>query len=376
MKILDRYVLQKFLLPFIYCIFGFIAIWFIFDLSDNLPDFLQGKVGLPTLVVYYKSQIPQIIVIALPIGCLLALLYSLTAMSRTNELISMLGAGKSVFRVLIPLFLVGLLLVGITGYFNYDQAPQAELKKKQMLREIKQKKKFRATLSGHLYRNREDARTWFMRSIDKDQQRLIDVQVVQQDKTTNDITREWYAREAIYDPFTKRWALHNAKYIEMTPNGDITKTKIGEITVTEWSETPWRIASSVMKADYLSVPELRDYLSYNKDFPERRLAAYRTHLEYRWALPWTCVLVVLLAAPFGIVYNRRGILGGVAIAIGLFFSFVFISSLFIALGTGDRISPFTAAWGPLIFFGIIGVILLWYRSTNRDLPKFKFPWLS
>ena len=79
MKILDRYVLEKFLLPFIYCFFGFIAIWFIFDLSDNLPDFLQGKLlsspeGLATLIHYYKSQIPEIIVVTLPIGALLALL--------------------------------------------------------------------------------------------------------------------------------------------------------------------------------------------------------------------------------------------------------------------------------------------------------------
>ena len=114
MRILDRYVLQKFLLPFAYCFAGFIAIWFIFDLSDNLPDFLQGKVGFDVLLEYYQSQIPQIVVISLPIGALLALLYSLTAMSRSNEIISMLGAGVSVTRVLVPLIFVGLVLTGVT----------------------------------------------------------------------------------------------------------------------------------------------------------------------------------------------------------------------------------------------------------------------
>ncbi len=129
MKILDRYVLQKFLLPFIYCFFGFIAIWFIFDLSDNLQDFLQGKAGFDVLLAYYMSQIPQIIVICLPIGLLLALLYSLTAMSRTNEIISMLGAGQSVVRILVPLFAVGLVLTAITAYFNYESAPHASRSK-------------------------------------------------------------------------------------------------------------------------------------------------------------------------------------------------------------------------------------------------------
>ncbi|HVQ20622.1 MAG TPA: LptF/LptG family permease, partial [Terrimicrobiaceae bacterium] len=70
MRILDRYVLQKFVLPFLYCFIGFVAIWFIFDLSDNLQDFLQGKAGFDVLLEYYRSQIPAIVVISLPIGAL------------------------------------------------------------------------------------------------------------------------------------------------------------------------------------------------------------------------------------------------------------------------------------------------------------------
>ena len=162
----------------------------------------------------------------------------------------------------------------------------------------------------------------------------------------------------------------------MNPNGDITKSELKDtLNIDGWNETPWRILSSVMNPEFLAVSELQDYLTYNSDFPEKRLAAYRTHLYYRWALPWFCLVVVFLAAPMGIVYSRRGILGGVAVAISLFFSLVFMSSLFIALGKGQRISPFTAAWGPVIFFFLIGLVLLWYRSTNRDFPKLKIPGL-
>jgi lipopolysaccharide export LptBFGC system permease protein LptF len=130
-----------------------------------------------------------------------------------------------------------------------------------------------------------------------------------------------------------------------------------------------------MNPEFLAVPELQDYLTYNSDFPEKRLAAYRTHLDYRWALPWFCLVVVFLAAPMGIVYSRRGILGGVAVAIALFFSLVFTSSLFVALGKGQRIPPFIAAWGPVIFFFAIGLGLVWNRSTNRELPKLRIPGL-
>jgi len=373
MKILDRYVLTKFALPFVYCLFGFIAIWFIFDLSDNLPDFLQGKASVEFLLAYYKSQIPEIIVISLPIGALLALLYSLTAMSRTNEIISMLGAGLSVTRILMPLFAVGLLLVGVTAYFNYEQAPKAAMLKKQMIKDVKRDKPKEPGLTGHLYRNREDLRTWYMKRIEQGRNQIYEVQIVQQN-AEDDITAQYYARDAVYIPDTKQWVLYRGMYVEMDNERRETSKEMFEDKVLEgWKETPWRIASSVMNPDYLSVPELKDYLLFNHDFPEARLAPYRTQLAYRYALPWVCLLVIFLAAPMGIVYSRRGILGGVAIAIGLFFSLVFVSSLFIAFGKGNRIPPVAAAWGPLVVYFGIGLWLLWYRSTNRDLPKFKIP---
>ncbi len=381
MRILDRYVLAKFLLPFIYCFFGFVAIWFIFDLSDNLQDFLGAKTNtpmLPMLLTYYQSQIPQIILVSLPIGMLLALLYSLTAMSRTNEIISMLGAGVSVSRILVPLYLVGLLLVAVTTWCNYESAPHAEMIKKDILNEIKRGERREPGISGHLYRNREDKRTWFMRRILPNKNVMRDVQILLQDDEGN-ITKEWFAHAAEYNAETKDWVLLNAKYLELGPDGrpvNNTNEIKDQIVISGWRETPWRIGSSIWIPEYLSVDELRDYLSYNSDLPSNLLAPYRTHLQYRWAVPWSCFIVVLLAAPMGIVYSRRGILGGVAVAIGLFFSLVFVSNLFVALGKGSRVSPEVAAWAPVIFFCLIGVWLLWYRSTNRDLPKIKFPWTS
>jgi LPS export ABC transporter permease LptG len=367
-SLLDRYVLKKFLVPFVYCFFGFIAIWLVFDLSDNGPDFIAGKVGLNTILEFYASQIPEIVVISLPVGTLLALLYSLTQMSRSNEIISMLGAGRSVVRILLPLFGFGLLLVGVTAFFNYEGAPHAAATKKMMLKEINSGKKRERSIPAHLFVNRQEDRIWYMRKLRVESNALDDVQIIQQNK--KGIPRkQWYARDAVYDEARKAWNFEDLKYIELAPNGDVAKTEFHkEFQITGWSETPERIASSRMVPEYLSVPELRDYLDYNSDFPSDQLAPFATHLQYRFALPWVCILVVFLAAPMGIVYSRRGVLGGVAIAIALFFLLVITSSLAIALGKGGRITPVEAAWAPLAIFLLIGFNLLWFRSTARDIP--------
>ncbi len=74
-------------------------------------------------------------------------------------------------------------------------------------------------------------------------------------------------------------------------------------------------ASANVRAEYLSVPELREYLHFNSDFPPTLLAPFATHLQYRLALPWTCFVIALIAASLGIGYSRRGILSSVAAAI-------------------------------------------------------------
>jgi LPS export ABC transporter permease LptG len=376
MRLLDRYVLAKFTMPFLYCFGGFLAIWFIFDLADNLQDFMSGKATTEILIQYYLSQLPEITLMALPISALLAILYSLTMMSRSNEIISMLGAGVSVVRLLVPLLVVGAVLAGVAAWLNYEAVPHAAATRKQMLRDIKRGETTDTNLSGHLFRNREDGRTWFVRKIWLGRQELNRVIILQQDASGN-LSEKWYADDASYDPQTGDWVLSFARYIRLDAEGnEIEDRRERSLTISGWSETPWRITSSVMNPDYLSVSELADYLKFNSDFPDSRLAPYRTHAFYRWALPTVCILVVLLAAPMAIVYSRRGVLGGIALAIVLFFLLIFTSSLFLAFGKGGRIPPFVAAWGPMLIFFFLGCVLVWYRSTGRDLPQLRMPWSS
>src|SRR5882762_8108465 len=127
MRLLDRYVLRYFLQAYFYCIAGFISIWFIFDISDNISTFLDERISRSLIAKYYLTQVPQILVILLPVALLLALLFCLGRMSRSNEIVSMLTAGVSVPRFLLPLILIGFLTVCASAALNYALAPHADL---------------------------------------------------------------------------------------------------------------------------------------------------------------------------------------------------------------------------------------------------------
>lgn len=368
MRLLDRYIIRNFVQAYLYCIAGFISIWLIFDVSDNISTFLEDRISLRIIGRYYMAQIPQILVVLLPIALLLALLFSLGRMSRTNEIVSMLTAGISIPRVIAPLACIGLATTVASTALNYALAPHAEAARKTILEG--QSRRQQMGITGQIFRNRTDDRTWFIQQFYPGANVFNTVQVVQQDANDN-ILANYFATTAIYHPAEKAWQLQRGRVVHYDRAGNIERTEdFLDRTVTEWSETPFRLSSANLRAEYLSLPELRDYLRFNADFPGTLLAPYATHFYHRLALPWACTVIVLIAAPLGIGYLRRGVLSSVATAIILVFSMNFLTHLFLALGEGARIPAFAAAWTPNILFAVIGGFLLYYRATNREPPSF------
>lgn len=375
MRLLDRYVLRSFLVPFFYCFFGFLAIWLVFDLRDNAGDFIEAHVSAARVAAFYLTQLPAIVLLCLPVGLLLALLYSLSRMSRSNEIISMLTAGRSVVRVLLPLFGFGVLTVAASTALSYKVAPHSEMAKRTFLREITRGKS--SGLEEQLFRNRAENRTWYVQSMRRNSNELQGVHIIQQDAAGN-IVQKWYARRASFDPAAASWTFERGKTVNFDAEGNILSEdpwyegSDASRTVSGWSETPWRIASANLDPQNLSVPELREYVHFNRDFPPPQLAPYRTYLQYRWAVPLQCLVAVLIAAPLGIVYSRRGVLAGVASSIFIFAGMLFLEKFFLALGKGGRISATAAAWTPDILFAAAGLFLLYLRSTNREMPALAF----
>jgi len=370
MRLLDRYVVRNFMQVYVYCIAGFVSIWLIFDVSDNISSFIDNHIPLSLVARYYGTQLPQVFLILLPVALLLSLLFTLGRMSRANEVVSMLTAGVSLQRVLLPLIGIGLLTVAASMALNYSLAPHAELARKTFLSEAQAHPG--RYIQGQVFRNRTDLRTWFVQNFRLGDQVFNNVEVLQQDAKDN-IVMSYTAARAEYLAETKTWSLDSVRVAHYDPSGNIIKEEFfPSLKIEHWSETPFRLRSANVQAESLSLPELYEYLHFNGDFPAALLAPFRTHLQYRLALPWTCFVVVLMAAPLGIGYSRRGVLGSVAIAIVLVFLHGYLfTHLFLALGEGDHVPAWIAAWAPNIVFAVIGLYLFYLRASNREPPSFR-----
>jgi lipopolysaccharide export system permease protein len=384
--ILDKHVLRTFLTPFCFCFFGLIALFITFDLLDNGRDFIEARFTGPQIARFYLIQFPKFLVEIIDISLLLAVLHSLSRMSRYNEIISMMGAGVSVGRILLPLFWVGIFATLATMACNYQWAPEADRKKSDMLRLAEemdpQRKARKAKAAGErvAYMNRADRRFWYVNEmpIDLSDNNKIDQVEIHQHDEKGRLIWSLYAKSAIWQARTPPlWIFYNVREMvhpenieELSP-GTMWDHRLARVPKEGWIETPWRLLSESAKlpAQFLTVPQLASYLKTNREFPEARLASYRTWWHDRLARPLRCLVVVFFAAPLGIVYSRRGLMGSVASTIILYFAMYFLTSIFIRLGETHKLPALMAAWSVNILFGGVGALLLWQRSHNREFGQ-------
>src|SRR3954465_12401213 len=310
MRRLDRYVVRYFLQAYFYCIAGFVSIWFIFDISDNISTFLDQRISRLLILKYYLTQVPQILVVLLPIALLLALLFCLGRLSRSNEIVSMLTAGVSLPRLPAPFFGISLLTTAASTFLNYSLAPHGEYARKRLLEDPASRRQ-QLGLTAQIFRNPTDNRTWFFQQFFPGGNKFNNVHIVQQDANDNIIVA-YIATVVFYHPENHAWELQLFKLVHYDEAGNIIDSSIhGSEMITDWRETPFRLSSANVRAEHLSVPELRDYLDYNSDFPGPRTAPFATPLQYRLGVPWACSVVALIAASLGVGYSRRGVLSNV-----------------------------------------------------------------
>lgn len=381
--IIDRYVVNNFLSPFLLAFGGFTAIWIISDMANNAGEFADANVSLLGILKFYAALIPNVTVLILPITMLLALLYSLSKMSKANELISILSAGMSSTRVLLPLMIIGLYATFISLVCSFHWAPRAEGAQKAMMEDLiadakskdkKKKRKRDAFLAeNQAYINRIDNRQWFVGALPQNYSRDNKMQkiLVADFSPDGKLERTIVASQAFWDGTNDLWVFFQGRVTDVDEDGRMARPQVFDKKHLEqgWRERPWDLISAGVDPEYLGVPQLSAFLRAHTTYPEARLAPYKVFFHHRIATAFTCFVAVIIGAPLGIVYSRRGILGGVAASMIIFFAILFLSNLFLALGQSSSLPPMLAAWLTNLLFGSIGAYLLWSRSQNKEIKS-------
>ena len=119
LKILDRYIIRKFLGTFFFSLALIIVIAVIFDISEKLDDFIERKAPLSAIVFdYYFNFIPYFANLFAPLFVFISVIFFTSRMAANVEIIAIINSGVSFRRLLYPYFLAAGLLAAISFYFN------------------------------------------------------------------------------------------------------------------------------------------------------------------------------------------------------------------------------------------------------------------
>lgn len=380
-SLLDRYTLRSFLAPAAFCFAAFCSLWILMDLLDSLKDFQDVRTPLLKILLFYLNLVPFIYVSVAPAAILLGVLYSLTKMSRANEIVSMLSAGRSVAQILRPVFLCAFGASILSMAANYYWAPRAEGNRQAIMRALTEGEAGTIMARSLMYHNAETRRTWYAGSFPFNlrEEKIKNIEVRQEDEN-GELVRAWIANSAFWFPPAGPWRFFKGMEITYQDGrpvqiNDFSGRSPGlpdVINVNGISETPWSIVSSALVADFMGVPDLVSYLKAHSEEDSAGLAAFHTHFHHRFALPFQCLVLALVAAPLGIAYSRRGSLGGIAASIFIFFSMIFVNDVFLNLGKGGHLPPWLTVWIPNLGYALLGGVMLYLRSQNKELPKLSF----
>ena len=359
MKIIDRYLLRTFLAPFFYCLSAFIMIFVVLDLFDKLSDFLEGKTPFALIGQYYVILIPSVLIQIVPISLLLAVLYSLSSLTKNNELTAMRASGISILRLMVPYLSVGFLLTLGVGLLNESVGPRAAYWCYNFVREQKRQDPAAVYLKNDLaIKNQATGRSWLVGRFDIRDYSMQNVEVLQQRPDTSDELKI-KAKEARW--LDGRWwfkDLTTQQYdVDSNPMGPLRFSLTEEMV--DLTEPPSLSMNEVKDPEYMSALDLHDYLKTHAHRAPSALARIEADMHSRLAMPWTCFIVTLLGIPFGSQTGRKGAMLGIALSLGLFFGYYVLVNVGLALAKKMVIPAEAGGWLPNLIFLGIGLVMVY-----------------
>ena len=369
MRLHDRYLFRELLTPLACCLGGFLVFWISFFFFKELETIQEKKLNLSDTAEYCAASLPEFFVLVLPILLLLALLYALTHHARHNEITALRAAGVGLWRLCAPYFIVGLVATGIYFALNEIAVPHGGRWAKEILaRHVKKGNgpENPTRLTKHNFNNSRAHRSWiFFGEFDARNNSMARPTVTW--SLADGSLRAVQAERATHTNGV--WIFSQAQLLRQAgPHGELVPAfSTNVLVLPEFDETPRQIllkikfteAQGPLTSRNPDVPlsDLWPYLRQNPELSGQEAAQVLTKFHARLAAPWTCLVVVLMAIPFGAQSGRRNLFFGVAGSIFICFAYFVLQQVSLAFGMSGQLPGWLAAWLPNFVFAGVGLVL-------------------
>ncbi|UCB56829.1 MAG: LPS export ABC transporter permease LptG [Candidatus Omnitrophota bacterium] len=363
MKIIDRYIVREFLVPFFYCLTVFISLYVVIDLCGRLEDILKHHVEWSVLLQYYGAFLPIIFVRTAPIAALLSTLYILGNLSKYNEIIALKATGLSIWRMVLPFFFLGIVISMATLVINDKIVPQANLVSATVKEEHLDKEK--AQLQERIVENialyGAHNRLIHVRKFYTKSNLLEEITILEQDNEERVIAKI-QAKSAQWQG--NKWAFNdcvvynfNDKEEENAEPAFFKKMLIGI------EEKPKDFLRREASAEFMNYQKLREYIRRLSGSGAKIVQKLLVDLHYKISFPFVSLIIIFLGIPFALSTQGTGKVASIGLSVVIAFFYYTVEALSLALGKGGTLPPIISAWFANFLFSTVAIMLM------RRAPK-------
>jgi len=375
MGILDRYVLRSFLFSYMVCFLALTGLYVMIEsfqvtgkLIKDSREWTDILVTLPTFAAY---KTPLFFYQVAPVVTLMAGMFTVTQLTRTNELVPIKAAGVSIYRVFAPLFVLAVISAGIV-YLDQEllvAGLRGEIENVDVMidEDDTDNERDRISVSDSLGNRFYIAAYWVQ------QKEIRGMDIMQFFPDIGRVSLAAHADRAFLKPSAdgvKRWHLSDG-IIQRFNKFDPTVTQKvfledglvliadesermedgREYLVSDLTDTAIESAEEV-DFELLSTAEL---IRRSRSGPAS--AELLVTIQRRFSWPLSTALLLLVGLPFAVRSENRHTFLALGVCLLISFGFFIIETVCRQLGEAGSLSSYLAGWLPTLILGAGGLYL-------------------
>ena len=348
MRILDVYIIKKFLLTFLMMFLLFIPIGILVDISEKIDKFKEHELSFTQILDYYSDFVWYYGYFLFPIFVFLSVIWFTSKLSSNSEIIAILSSGISFNRFLRPYIISALIIFLFSAFSGMFIVPEKNKSFNEFQFKYLSKNKKDRDLSN-LYKQISENEYIYVSSYNptRSQAYNFSYELFNENKLLEKITARnirWIEDDSIF---------RLTDFFKRTFNEELEIIESRRIYDTIFNFNIDDLSSLNYQAKALNFFELNDFIDEERASGSPLLNDHLLEKNRRFSIPFSVIILTLLAVSVSSFKRRGGIGINLAFGISLAFIFIFFDKFFSVLVVKTDLNAMLGAWAPNFVFFLI-----------------------
>lgn len=357
MKILDWYILKKFLKSYLFVVFVIELVVVIIHITEQNENYIKHELSFKQILEYYLDYIPYIAGMITPITIFITVVFMTSQLAQHSEIIAMLSSGVSFRRLMRP-YMIGASLIAILSfYFGGWVIPTGN--KDRVAFELQYIKGAYHFTDRNIHIKIAPTTLLYLQSYNVNNN--VGYKPTLETIEDGVLMDKLEAARMEWQEETEKWRFTNWRKREIEDMEEI--FSYGKSLDTTLRIHPKDFASDYSRFETLTMNELYTYIDELKLRGADDIEVYEIEKYIRYTSPFAALILTFIGLGVSARKARGG--AGFQIALGFLLAFIYIIFFIFSRTSAEAgsIAPIIAIWIPNIIFTTIGLII--YQTVPR-----------